>query len=455
MKKKLICVLCLLSLLLSVLLCACSGEQTLNISPIEKEYDKIYSGSKVKATAVSIDGVLDEALWDTLGWWQNTTLSNEFGVLPKFKLTAFPTDEGIYFASVVYDSNLVADGGRYPSFNSNLELYFSVCPDSESLFDAQNMGGWTLRRIYVQMDGQLSSWYTDIDRAVVVEGELNSGDTTSATVEMFIPWGAIGYDTAEGIPSKFGILPTYRYTLGEGSSTTWMNPTDGNVASTVSAFIFDKTGYINGDNLYPDATVGDGAYGYSKGRGWDFSQIGDGIVHSTRGYREKVYFKKMYGSNFIVEATIVPVACNGNSNGGAGISFVQANGNELSTFLHLNNLVDGVDGTKNFADYKLRSLLVGERTEDTVLSGYDITNSNAAKAQGVKLTVVKYGTSFWYFADGKYLTTQTVPEMNSDCMPCLFSLYAEAYYQDYSCEEINRAELQEYLAQYNISFGEE
>ncbi len=452
MSKKLICVLCVLCLLMSALLCACSGGETENIDPIEKEYEKIYSGSKIKATAVSIDGVLDEEIWDTLGWWQNTSLSNEYGVLPKIKLTAFPTDEGIYFASVAYDSNLVADGGRYPNFNSNWELYFSVCPDDESLFEEKNTGLWTLRRIYVQMDGQLSSWYTDIDRAVVVDGELNSGNTTSATVEMFIPWGSIGYDTAKGIPSRFGILPTYRYTLGEGASTTWMNPTDGNVSSTVSAFIFDKTGYINGDNLYPDATVGDGAYGYSKGRGWDFTQIDDeGTIHSTRGYNEKIYFKEMYGSSFLVETTVIPVAPNGGGDTWAGIHFLQANGNEVSYQFPLSNLVDSVDGTKNFADYSLRCSIGGARSEAALLSGYSLTNANATTQEGVKLTVMKYGTDFWYFIDGKYMGTQNIPEMDSDCMPGLFSRYAEAYYKNYSCVEINKTDAQEYLAQYNIT----
>ncbi len=450
MKMKRIALFCVLCLVLGML-SACAGNSE-NIAPIEKVYSKTYSASSVKPTAVCIDGVLDEEIWSTLGRWQNTKLMNDIGVLAKVTLTAFPTDEGIYFASVAYDTNLTSNGYQYPATNSNWEMYFSVCSDEDSLFDSEHIGVYSMRKIFVGMCGEVSSLYADIDRAVVVEGELGSGMTTSATLEMFVPWATIGYDVEQGgVPSSFGILPCYRYVAADSSETIWMAPIDGNIASTSSAYIFDKTGYINADNTHPDSVVGDGAYGYSKSRGWDYSQIDEGIIQSTRGGVEKIFFRGMYGSNFIVETTVVPVT----SGGIAGISFIQANGNVHSAFLPLSNLVETEDGGLNFPDYSIRSTLGGDRSESVMLSGYNTTNSKATKTEGVKLTVVKYGTQFWYFADGKYLTTQTISEMDSDCMPGLYSDAAKACYKDYSCTEITKAQAKAYLAEYGIdAFGE-
>lgn len=451
MKTKLVAFSCVLCLMFSMMLCACS-DSSANISPVEKEYSKTYSGSTIKPIAVSVDGVLDEEIWESLGWWQNTQLLNDIGVLPKLKLTSFQTEEGIYFASVVYDSNLVSNGYQYPSNNSNWEIYFAVCSDDESLFEEKNIGRWSYRKLFIGMYGEMFSWYTNVDRAVVVEGELNSGDTTSATIEMFVPWSAIGYDVdTKGVPSSFGMLPCYRYISADSAQSTWMSPLDGNIGGLGSVFIFDKTGFVNADNTHPDSVVGDGAYGFSKSRGWDYSEIDQGIIRSNRGGTEKIYFRDMYGENFIVETTIAPIGGGGN----AGISFIQADGNVHSAFLPMTNVVATEDGTLHFADYTIQSVVGGARTESVKLSGYDVNHPNATKAEGVKLTVVKYGSQFWYFADGKYLTTQTINEMDSNCMPGLYSEGAWAIYKEFSCKEINKADAEAYLAEYGITaFGD-
>ena len=59
---------------------------------------------------------------------------------------------------------------------------------------------------------------------VIVEGELNSGNTTKATLEMFLPWETLRVDVTKGIPQTVGILPCYRAPLEIGGSTAWMSP---------------------------------------------------------------------------------------------------------------------------------------------------------------------------------------------------------------------------------------
>ncbi len=426
-------------------LAACNDEQ---IAPAENlGVGNNSLSNHAQSPDIKIDGVLDEAVWQNKGWFRNTYRDNVGGNLPVLELTAFPTEYGVYIASKVTDSCLSNDGERFPNYNSNWELYIAACNAGESLYSVENNGEWNMRRIYVDVRGESMSLYTNTDRAVKVDGELNSNATNGATLEMFVTWETLNIDVSKGIPESIGILPCYRATLTSGANTTWMSPLDSNISSTMSCFIFDKDGYISADA--ENCVVGDAFHGYAKSRGWDISQEAQGIVRSVQGEWCRIFFSEAYGENFIVEATLIPVAGINDAWPKAGIYFQKTDGKHYSVWLDAmgaDSLVDSINGTKNFPGYNLVTFdQVVSGWNQVSLSGYDTVNPNATKQEGVKLTVIKYGDNFWYFADGKYLTTQKVEWMAGDCIPGFFSLGFEVIYKDYSCKEITLENLTEYL----------
>ena len=273
------------------------------------------------------------------------------------------------------------------------------------------------------MFGESFTYYNDFDRAVTYEGELNGGATTSATLEMFIPWEVLGVDTAKGIPESIGILPCYRAVLQAGGETSWMSPIEANISTTRGMYLFDNTGYINADK--EGCILGDGYYGYGKSKGWDLSQIDEGIVSSPRGGWDKIFFTEQFGNHFIVEATVIPVGAVNDNWPKAGFTFQMPDGQHHTIWLDgdgADGLVDSINGTKNFPSHQIVTLNQTNGWNQKSLSGYDTKNPNATKQEGVKLTVVKYGSSFWYFADGRFLTCEEVSFMDGDCMPGFWSL---------------------------------
>ncbi len=445
MSKKIFTAVCILSLMM-VLLTGCDTEEI--IAPAENSYSQTrYSfTTHEQSPDIIIDGVLDDALWQGKHWFQNTYLANSAGNMPKIELTGFPTEYGVYIASVAYDQNLTSDGERAPSVNTNWELYLCACDVGEDLFSSKYDGEWSMKRIYIDLISAANSYFTNIDRAVVVEGELNSGATTKATMELFIPWEELGVDPSKGIPESFGVLPCYRGVLSVGGNTSWMAPVDSSINRTTAAYLFDANGYVNADR--EGCILGDGYYGYAKSKGWDLSRLEEGIVESPRGGHDKIFFSGEFGENFLVETTIIPVSAINDAYPKAGITFIKPDGLYYTIFADAkgaNGLVDSINGTKNFPDYQLVTLHSNGGWKQAYLTGYDFTNPNATKQEGVRLTIVKYGTSFWYFADGRFLKNEEVVFMDGDCMPGFYSLGMHAIYKDYSCREISFEELTEYL----------
>ena len=442
-------ILWVLALAITVLLCGCKE----TIAPAENQVSKqVYSFSSFEQSSdVTVDGVLDEQLWQNKKWFKNTYITNAGGLQPIMELTAIPTEHGVYVGSVVYDSNLTCDGQRNPAKNSCWELYFGACNVGEDLFSEAYAGKWTLQSIFVDMMGDSYSLYTHFDRMVVVEGELNSGNTTKATLEMFLPWETLRVDITKGIPETVGILPCYRAPLEIGGSTAWMSPAASSLTSTTDMYLFDSTGYINAD--MPGTVLGDGFYGYAKTKGWDVSQAENGIVRCDRGGSDKIFFKEMFGDNFLIEATVIPVKAIRDEWPKAGFIFQKADGQHHTVWLDAqgaDGLVSSINETKNFPGYQLVTLNQNGGWNQKTLYGYDRINPNAASQEGVKLTVVKYGSNFWYFADGKFLTCENVDFMDGKSMPGFFSLGMETVYKDFSCKELNQEDLSAYLNERSI-----
>lgn len=394
---------------------------------------------------ITIDGVLDETEWEGKTWFKNTYLANTTGTMPVLTVTGFPTEQGVYIASIVYDTNLVNNGQKAPATNSTWELYVTACDTDETAINDKIYQ----KHFEVDMRGDIYGEIKNVDRAIVVDGELNNAPTTSATLEMFVPWAVLEVDTSKGIPKTFGMITSYRAVLEGNSSTSQMAPVNSSISKIKDYYYFDLNGYTNGDR--EGSILGDNKFGYSKTANWDISKEADGIVQSSVGTEHhKIFFSEEYGSNFIVEATIIPVGDTENSYPKVGAFFGGTDGGYHTVFLDYggkDGLVDGKNGTKNFADYSLVTLNnVDSSWSQKTISGYDKTRVSAASAkEGVKFTVIKLGGKFYYFADGKFLTSQELKFMDKDVVPGFYSLGANAIIKDYSCEEITANDVAEYL----------
>ena len=182
------------------------GEKREEIAPAENTYEMDYHSycTYEHDADIDIDGVLDESCWQGKKWYTNTYLDNVNGNRPVVRLTAFPTEKGVYIGSVVEDTNLMDNGERAPLANSNWELRVTA----DNVGQERGNSAVYLTSYNIDMKGENFGIQPNFDRAVKVVGELNSGDTTSATLEMFIPWESLGIDTSLGVPESFRIRPS-------------------------------------------------------------------------------------------------------------------------------------------------------------------------------------------------------------------------------------------------------
>ena len=77
-------------------------------------------------------------------------------------------------------------------------------------------------------------------------------------------------------------------------------------------------------------------------------------------------------------------------------------------------------------------------------------NPNATKKEGVQLTVVKNGANFWYFVDGKFMTSEVKDFMDTDVIPAFYAWYADVEFKDYSVKKVDKEETQQYLNEHGV-----
>ncbi len=421
------------------------------IAGAENKYKKTYYSycTLPHDEGITIDGNLDEDVWRGKDWWSQTFISNTDGSMPKLRATGFTTEYGVYLASVVEDSNLVCSGQRSFSSTSMWEINFA----------ADSVGEERTNSLYraecnIWLDADLMALNIDVDRAVMVEGELNSGDTKSATLEMFLPWSALYVDLSKGVPSEFRAMLCYHAVLPGNDKMTAMTMVNYSRSATGDWTRFDGNGYICPDR--EGAVLGDSKFGYSKTGNWDISREAEGEVRSSLGYDQHfIFFKDAYGPNFKVEATFIPHHSLGTEQyPKAGFAFYSADVplsspyHAVSFNMAASNLADGPGGSKNVAKYSLYRLnnVESSWSESAIQESTGLVNPNAATKEGVTLTVIKYGDKFWYFADGQFVAQEVRSFMDTAVIPAVRVSGMDVTVKDYSCEALDDGQTRDYLA---------
>ncbi len=415
-------------------------EQEESILPAEGAYSPNYENFPYPHSAdVTIDGELDEEIWQDQKWYVNTTVDNIDGRKPTLNVTATMDQYGIYIASKTQDTNVVDESGNTTAW----EFWVAA----GNLEDGANINQFKFK---VDISGAIETSSMEVPRAVKVLGNVGSGETEGAVVEMFIPWQALGVDSDGNMPEEFRIFPSYYAFFGMSQTALTISPVQSSSSTVLDYFRFNADGYMSADR--EGAVVGDTIYGYGKNAGFDVSKEAEGILQSSYGTEHHRIFFKEYGSDFLIEATITPVGSIQNAWPKAGISFMTSDFVYHSALLefHDSNIIDGINGTKTAKDISLCILDNHNGNWNQSGFGFYPTNTAAKTQEGLKLTVLKSGGRLWYFVNDAYFASEEADYMDTDVVPGLHTLGCDAVYTDYSCKAVTDDEVAAYLAEHNV-----
>ena len=462
MKKK--SLLTLLSAL--VALCACTACEELNVAPPENTElipDRYYSQTEEENDSfMTIDGKLDEEIYQTATWLEFSYASNIDGTLPKVKLTGFTSELGVYIASFAQDSN-VRYGADYMDQIASAACTswsLSIAVDKKGEEPARDRNNWFT--YYIDCKGNVICMKNS-RRAAYIDGEVNGGQTVGVSFEVFLPWSQFDF-TEEERPSEFGIMPYYNGCFPEATKTTKfeLQPSYGN-DRTENYFRFGaledgRVGYTSPE--VENALFGNACSGYPRTAMWDLSEQAEGKVECIGGGYNVVYFTDSYAENFVVSTTMYPVCGINDPYPKAGIYTMTTEGWYYTAMLDMQPswVVDGANGSKTLLRHRIYTLNNNNPQRwDFKAFGSQVENTDYANDEGVQFTMVKNGARAYYFVDGKYFGAEEIAStFSGKVFVGFYSLAMDVVYDDCSYEELTSEQVLQYLNErqvYSVEVG--
>ncbi|MDE6398916.1 MAG: hypothetical protein K2L51_06310, partial [Clostridiales bacterium] len=205
-------------LCMSVALIGCNKKET-PVAPAENgvmtQYHSDWEGPH--DVSVQIDGVLDEACWQNKNWYTTCAPGDSVGGTTWMKTTAFTTQFGVYMGVTVYDPNIVADSEFNIEASTCLEFFYTFRVDGKLYNTAYYQRG----KFWLDAYGNYCTEGSRLKRAVSVDGVLGSGNTKSATFEIFIPWEQTGVKVTDDYPKEVYILPSCKIVFPGATQSTY------------------------------------------------------------------------------------------------------------------------------------------------------------------------------------------------------------------------------------------
>ena len=450
MKRKILLVSCsvLAVSAFAVGLAACGGDNK-NAAPPENEYLITYRSDwqGENDADMNVDGSLDEARWQNKKWFTTCAPYDSVGEGAWLETTAFTTEYGLYIGAILHDDNIVGDGEFNVTQATCLEYHYTFRQADGKLY---NVSYGNRGRFFLDVFGNYCTKGERMKRGVQVDGVVNSGNTKTATFEVFIPWEEVGVEVTEDwYPEEAYVLPQCRI-VAEGE--TYSRCTLGFISERwrcdyqAMYYEFDENGYTKADA--EGAVLGDAKNGFAKSAGWNLDKLADGEVSLDKAYEyDYIFFRNAYAKNFEATMKIYPgeyyrdlpydnginYDTNGlayNTDGRSGFYLLLSTGQEFIPYLEFNNLVDSKEeGVKVPVNYHLRSL-------DNFVSAWHVSDdicdfANTEKAGAVEFRMIKYGSDLFYFADGIYLGTQRVDALNDSVYVGIYNNSRASTYKDY------------------------
>ena len=413
------------------------------VDSVSDQFDEEYSQiQRVDADEfMKIDGVLDEPEWADKNAFTNRFSDDLSMVKANMEMITHLTEKGVYVGVTVFDTNIVCDGLNAPRKNSTLQL--NIASDSSN----SKIG---IHNVYMNAKNIVTSSNANIASCaygVKVDGEINSGMTQKMTMELFLPWSAIGMEVPENIDEALVLLNPLYNAIEEGQITSKQLRLIPYSTTAPDMFLrFSKTGFMDMDA--EGAVLGNSKIGSAKAGAWDMTDIAvdpdksdeyttslTGSAKTGWGRYHMAYLTQASASSFILEATVIPYSYNSSVTyqGYAGFAAMLPGEKQVSLrmIVDSNSLGTNADGQQN--QKKILIDRVYQNYQNGVydsLQVIDKTNANYEKQEGVRLKFIKNGSQYFMYADGILVWAGNESRGGSTAFPALFSYNCQVEYKD-------------------------
>ena len=429
-ERKICLVVVLICVLPLLLLTACRNDSLVDY---KSDYHWVYDPEFTDECDdfMSIDGKLDEDVWtsEKRSWMSFT----EAGTTLRY--TTFFTAKGLYIAAHVQDTEIIWSGRfNYAYYTGDRALnsafmFFVAGPDETNL---QIFSQYTFA-----MDTKNCCSYevTHFTGKAVANGDVENGEATEMTAELFITWDALNIEVnpATGMPDKVCIIPRYRHIgdVTDPKQNYWIEPLYSDRYSLYSYATFNQNGYLSGEVTGADNAIwGNSPVGTSHSYGWDLSNVAEGVVQSTAPGSQAIFLSNpdAYSDRYIFSVSMrmdSSIKGTTGSNGflRAGICNSTNSKDLVAVYLDAVSLENGIA--------KASRLCTDPWTQkddyaSCNLAGYDYNASN----QTVRLTVMKDGGHFYYLVEDKLLAVTYESAMSGKTFPGVYTLSTQATFFD-------------------------
>ncbi len=245
LKKILVCFLGLLLCLSLVGLFACNNEQTNKYTFTNSQTIPDY-----ETDLFTIDGKLDEDIYDELRWWEGVYSEGQFEEPCYVKVTSYLGANGLYIAIDVIDDNVNVNPKRTSHTNSGVSVYLAnfgttSLRNNAWEIDISANGNVNAKRYLGDIGFSTYFAHGDINKPYAKSqtkgGELNSDDCTGYIVETYFTYDLLfGKDFAQDFsPEKlnlnFALIRSfsadnasrdlyYNFALNQTTNGSWGNP---------------------------------------------------------------------------------------------------------------------------------------------------------------------------------------------------------------------------------------
>lgn len=407
------------------LFAACSGTEKVLEGEYETNYHKVFSDEC--DDFMTIDGKLEEEAWQNKKYLTNVCAVPELNNDATVHYTVHMTEKGLYVGSYVDDTTFFYNR-MYSDSNSNWKIYISP------------VGQKTNNQAFVktfQIDYKSirSAQGARVSSAVYVDGEVNSGNTRGASMEMFVTWAELNIDVTayeKGYPDQISMYATYKVILDStGSSARVLSTAFTSTSKPSMYYLFDNGGYLNADG--EGAVLGDAPTGYAKTNGWDISGLSQGQAESVSDNVQIIWFRDAYSARWAAEVKISPVDDIEDSGPKVGMIALRDTNNFRAFLLNAadGNLTES-EGVRNFDRCHMFGLTYYPSYTWTMSAlGVDSSVDMDAYQDGCMMKVVKDGAKMYYFINDTFVYSEECPYIDGSVYVGLVSIGFDAVFSDY------------------------